>query len=214
MTDYPRTLDLEPIADWPGELRTSRVPSQFKSTLGQTMRELASEIDHLRGTEPRLAIAVTAEQIRLDGRLRAGERPWHPGVILIFQTPKGEMRYPSDAYTKWEDNLRAIAKTLEALRAIDRWKVTTGQQYGGFLAIESSESARFAAPAGFHSRDEVNRFLTSIVGDTAVDDEIGSGYVGMLRKAKRITHPDVGGDADQFDRVNLAEAYLKQNGYI
>lgn len=36
----------------------------------------------------------------------------------------------------------------------------------------------------------------------------------VLRKAKRLTHPDTGGDAAQFQRVTLAEAKLREAGLL
>jgi hypothetical protein len=223
MPDYPRSLELEPITDWPGQLATTREIAKFRTPrhlspitgkmvpaapvkLTTTMSELSTELDALKGKNPRLGIAVTKEALRLDGRLRAGAQPFHPGVILTFDTPQGEMRYANDRFTRWEDNLRGIVKELEALRGITRWVNNGGQQYGGFLAIESARSM----PAGFTNADAAWHFIKTTAGYGADENPTPR----LIRDAYRVAHPDVGGDAETFQRVSLAEQYLRQNGHL
>lgn len=209
MADYPRTLEIEPIGDWPGEMSTRRIDGLFKVSPGQTVRELHEELRHLKGRSPKLLIAVTSDQIRRDGRLRAGEKPWHPGVILEFDTPDGPMRYPCDAYRKWEDNLRAIVKTLEALRAIARWKVATGQQYGGFLAIEAARTAS----GGVSSLEGALAIVGRIIGRRLTVDDVGD-IRALVRAAQRTAHPDAGGDAGDFAQLEAAERFLRERGHL
>ena len=111
------------------------------------------------------------------------------------------------------DNVRGIAKSLEALRMVDRYGVTKhGEQYRGFLAIEAT-----AAPAAFHTLEEAIQFLARIV-----EDEWENGLVdtrpqnarALLRGAQRRSHPDRGGDAATFQRVSLAEAKLREAGLL
>lgn len=224
MPDYPRAFELEPIAEWPGTPTTTRERSRFRSqngdpvTIGTTMGELQTELDQIRGTRPRLGIAVTREDLRLDGRLRANAQPWHPGVVLSFDTPRGPMRLSCDRYTRWEDNLRAIVKTLNALRAIDRWGATHGEQYGGFLAIES---ARAMPSAPFSDAPEavewIVRLLARITPESIVPltAQAASGDArSLLRKAQAATHPDRGGDGEQFRLVSLAEQILREAGAL
>jgi len=212
MVDYPRAFELEPITDWPGQLTTEREVAKFRTASGPTklsttMRELQTEMDALKGTRPTLAIAILREDLRLDGKLRAGAKPWHPGVILSFDTSKhGTMRYANDRFTRWEDNLRGIVKELEALRGITRWVNNGGQQYGGFLAIEAATPM----PAAFHSRSDVERFLWMVLEDEAIHSS--ASLTEVVRRAKRAAHPDRGGTAELFHRVNLAEQFLRETG--
>lgn len=207
MPDYPRAFDLEPITDWPGELTSRREYSQFKATIGTTMRELATELDQIGGKEPRLAIAVTRDQLRIDGRLRAGQTPYHPGIILSFDSPRGSMRYANDRFTTWQHNLRGIVKELEALRGISRWVNNAGQQYGGFLAIESA----IAVPsAPFTDARGAKRWLFALIGYAGSPDATGTAWLSVIREAQRKTHPDRGGDPEQFRLVTLAEGYIRE----
>lgn len=225
MPNYPRAFALEPIGDWPGPMTEHRQRANFRTPgyqasdgyhgpqrvpLSKTLGELETSFAALKATNPRLLVAITSGDLRLDGRLRAGATPWHPGVILVFDTPAGEMRYPADLYTHWEDNLRAISLTLTALRSIERHGVAHGQQYGGFLAIESAR----AMPSTPFSREpsSVRAWLLDLIDETGSDDVPGMSVPTpkLLRKAQAATHPDLGGDPELFRLVSLAEVYLRE----
>jgi len=223
VSSYPRVFTLEPIGEWPTRLTERRQEARFRTPGGvqngkyvaaarvpirKTMQELATTFDKIGAKEPRLQIAALSEDFTLDGRLRAGRKPWHPGVILSFETPAGVQRYPSDYYTHWEDNLRAIALTLEALRAIDRWHVGNGEQFRGFLAIESGtpmpgSAAPFADSAGAEA------WLREFVG---VRLPMSAPVPKLLREAKIKAHPDIGGDHNTMALVNLAGAIIQKEG--
>lgn len=96
--------------------------------------------------------------------------------------------YATDVFTDWRDNVRAIAKGLEALRAVDRWGVAKrGQQYAGFALLT-------AGPG----KEERGRQLVA--------------QHGSVTAALRATHPDTGGegaseaDFDAVMAVRRAEA--------
>ena len=184
MTVWPSTLKAAPIREWPGDLSRNRVRSQFK--------------------------AGTAAW-RNDGRPRAHATPEHPGVIISLDSKFGHLSYPCDTFTTWQDNLRAVALALEALRKVDRYGVTKrGEQYRGFLALEAT-----TAPAGFTTADEALGFLGKFIGLGAAEMKAILGAPGRaLRRAQRETHPDAGGDALTFQRVSLAEARLRQEGLL
>jgi hypothetical protein len=137
---------------------------------------------------------------------RAGRVAAHPGIVLSFDSKHGALSYPCDTFDRWEDNLRAIALALEALRKVDRYGVTAhGEQYRGFMAIEAT-----AAPAEFASADAAFAFLEALVDGWARRDEPAR----LLRGAMRLTHPDHGGRAADFQRVSLAEAKLREAGLL
>lgn len=206
MSMYPDYFELQPIRDWPGELSTSRTRAPFKATLATTMKQLRTEVSVLRGSEVTLEIAVLEEQLRLDGRMRAGQTPWHPGVIVAFETKRGRMRYANDRFTRWEDNLRGIVLELEALRGITRWVNNGGQQYGGFLAIEA------ARPVGtFTTVAEASRFLGDYTGRPVTDMYPPA---AALRQAQRLAHPDTGEGGEAWDKVRAAESTLREAGVL
>lgn len=120
-------------------------------------------------------------------------------MILSISTSVGPLRYPCDRFATWQDNLRAIALSLEALRKVDRYGVTTaGEQYRGFLAIESRTSMTPAAARRYLFR------LVPSAGPGITDAE-------LIRAAKRAAHPDTGGDVDTWQRVVDAERAIREN---
>ncbi len=210
-------MTVAPIREWPGALTPShqRQVSKFKTSgyengyrrkstpLSSTLEVLDRELNALRGKNAELLVAIAPSDFRLDGLPRATARAEHPGVILSFDSTVGHLSYPCDTFTTWQDNLRAIALALEALRKVDRYGVTKrGEQYRGFLELEAT-----AAPAGFSNLADALAFLYDVAGN-------GGSAADVLRRAQRKTHPDMGGDSSAFQRVSLAEAVLRREGAL
>jgi hypothetical protein len=206
-------MKVGPIREWPGEMTapSRRRASSFASTLSSTLKTLTREIYHLADTAKQrqsaeLLVAIPAAAFRIDGRPYSNAKAEHPGVIFSMDTKHGHLSYPCDTFTQWEDNLRAIALALEALRKVDRYGVTShGEQYRGFAAIEAS-------PA-------VVPFTDGLTAADWLDNEFGSAGVihtfqWLLGHGKRVTHPDVGGDAAKFDLVMKAETLLRKEGRL
>lgn len=221
MSEWPEKLKVGPIGDWPGTLTpaSQRRMSPFSATLGSTLSILDREIYQLVDTRAQqesaeLLIAIPAGAFRQDGRPYARAIAEHPGVIVSLDSRHGHLSYPCDTFTTWQDNLRAVALALEALRKVDRYGVTKrGEQYRGFLAIEAT-----ATPAGFATTNEAWAFLMKIAtgaGSVIRVENAERGAIALaLRSAQRKTHPDVGGDAATFQRVSLAEAKLREAGLL
>lgn len=210
MNYWPEGMKVQPIVEWPGVLAKSRSTSNFSSTLSSTMDTLRRELRELRAKDVLMQIAIPREQFRLDGYPRSTAKPEHPGIILTLDSQHGPLSYPCDTFATWQENLRAIALALEALRKVDRYGVTKrGEQYRGFLAIEGAT----AMPSSWASADEARAFLAKLINDAGWTTAPGDTRL-QLSQAKRLTHPDMGGDAETFQRVTLAEQYLKENGNL
>lgn len=212
MSAWPESMKVGPIGVWPGELTAQRRPSPFSAKITDTLRTLTREIYELAVTRAHqdsaeVLIAIPASRFRLDGKPYADAKPEHPGVIFSMETRFGRVSYPCDTFTTWQDNLRAIALALEALRKVDRYGVTRrGEQYRGFLALESAT----AMPSGFATAHDAQAFIRELGGYDA--DETWTPRV--FRDAQRKAHPDLGGDAATFQRVSLAEAKLREAGLL
>jgi hypothetical protein len=137
----------------------------------QTLRELEYEVWALGGRDIVIGVGLTEYDIRQDGAPRANARPMaHPGVEISFDSRYGRLTYATDVFTDWRDNVRAVAKGLEALRAVERWGVAKrGQQYAGFA------------------------MLTAGPGQEELGRELVARY-GGITEALRATHPDTGGE--------------------
>lgn len=205
--NWPTELKTKPIIEWPGELTKHRQRSNFASTLSSTLQLLSREITMLKGRDVFLQIAVPREKFRIDGRPYADAKAAHPGVILTMESKFGSLSYPCDNFATWQDNLRAIALALEALRKVDRYGVTKrGEQYKGFLELESAQSSFLTGP------EEAIQFLAGLVASPI--EQVRPSLNAALRIAKRHSHPDMGGNAEQFQKVIEAEKILKTAGRI
>lgn len=179
--------------------------SQFATTLPVTMMLLSDECrkiiypDHKR--EVVLMLDVHDWEIRQDGQLRATAKVG-PDVALAIDTKKGPIIFPSGSYLSYEDNLRAIALTLQALRAIDRWGVTSsGEQYTGFSALGSGRPMGRPEPM---DRQQARRILADAASlPLNLVDTLDLRQV--YRRAVRAMHPDTGGSEEAFKLVD--EAY-------
>jgi hypothetical protein len=123
-------------------------------------------------------LAIRELDLRLDGKPYAGARPEHPGVTVAFDSKHGPLKYTADKFATWQENLRAIALGLEALRKVDRYGMTSrGEQYAGWKALAAGPSA--AADRGAELIHEY----------------------GTVRDALKATHPDHGGNVEDFNAV-------------
>jgi hypothetical protein len=215
VNDWPDTLKVGPIGEWPGTLTPERQRrmSPFSATLSSTLRILDREIYGLVGTKAQqesaeLLIAIPASQFRNDGRPYARAIAEHPGIILSLDSRHGHLSYPCDTFTTWQDNLRAVVLALEALRKVDRYGVTRrGEQYRGFLAIEATAAA--ADPFS-----DARGGLEWVVREFAAALPFNATPAQAVRVAQRETHPDRGGDAALFRLVMKAEELLRKEGLL
>ena len=209
MNDYPPSLDVRPLTTWPGELLPwhKRQRSQFSAPLRSTLAALTRELSALGARHPVLEVAIPADQFRLDGRPRANAREEHPGIVLSLpHTNVGALRYATDTFTTWQDNLRAVALGLEALRKVDRYGITKrGEQYQGFKALPAGQGA--IAMGGMTRSDAMA--LIATIGEAAPNQVVDS---GVIRAAKANAHPDRnGGDRTLWDQLERALAVLERD---
>jgi hypothetical protein len=205
-------IQYRPMARWPEErkkLKSFRNTSQFKADWNSTLQLLDKELEHLNANAVVIELAVTEREINADGSLRGDARPRHPGVIVSFNSPKmPRLSYPCDTYPNWRHNVRAIALSLEALRAVNRYGVSTGvEQYTGWARLPGPEGAVGDAPPPM-SRAEAVAILKSASGIDAPVDSAPALLALVLREAQRKTHPDAGGDAREFVQVQKAKEAL------
>lgn len=170
-------VTFRPMPTWPHPTRQRR-SATFRASYERTLSDLDYEVDRLDGSAVIIGAGFVPADIRLDGMPRSKARPTHPGIEVSFDTPRrGRLVFAVDTFDHWEDNLRAIALGLEALRAVDRYGIAdTGQQYAGFAQLGAGES-----------KVERGRRLVDAAGS-------------MVAALKR-HHPDHGGDAADFDAV-------------
>jgi hypothetical protein len=198
----------EPLTDWPYP-ETPRIRAPFSARWTATRDLLLAEADHLGANLVVVELDLTRNHLRNDGEIRANARPASGRARLTMDTRHGALRYAVDRYIGngdvpgWQANLRAIALTLQALRAVDRYgAVHDGEQYQGFLAIEAAP----AGPRPFTSADEALRWARSVSGTDATDAR------QVYRAAARVLHPDSGGSPDDWARLDEARRLFEASG--
>lgn len=197
-------IEVEPIGSWPVEETLDRQYSRFKAPFSDTLDLLDRELFMLDAYSVVVQLDVDRKQIRLDGSLRASVTPRSPGVILNFESMHGPQSFPCDTFLNWKHNMRAIAKSLEALRTVNRYGVSkSGQQYRGWQSLPAPASY------GFSSRESAWAYVSRLMnmnGTIPAGDDLAR----VLRDAARKTHPDHGGDAEEFKRVVRATEKLRE----
>jgi hypothetical protein len=198
-----------PLEQWPAERTRYRQDAKFRSTYPQTLDLLETELSHLHARAGSVVIQVdnlSLDDIRNDGWPKGS---WNPrggnqGVVVSFESGKGAMSFPCDKFRDWQDNLRAIAKSLEALRMVDRYGVTRGnEQYRGWTQIGNGNGKMDRASAlkfmaSLHSSPVENLARLSV-------EELRS----ICRTAKIENHPDrEGGSHETFVAIGQAEEVL------
>jgi len=167
--------------------------SLFRSTWTSTQDILEREIRMLRGRDVVLMLDVAEAGIRLDGKLRADAAPFTSRVAVAFESPsKGALLFCCGRYRKWQDNVRAIALGLEALRAVDRHGIIRStEQYDGFRQIGATSA----------TEDWVST-LSAYSGWS--HDAVRADREGAYKAAVKTAHPDNGGTSQAFARVQAA----------
>jgi hypothetical protein len=194
-----------PLDQWPGERRKLRVGSSFRSSYTQTLDLLKIELSKLNAKNVVIQIdELKLSDIRNDGTLKG---PFNTvrlhGVIVSFESNKGAVSFPCDRYYHWKDNLRAIALALEALRAVDRYGVTRGnEQYRGWAKLEAP-----GAKNGKMDRQTAGDFLSALCGlpRTVILAWDPDKIRDICRTARFNNHPDRGGGSHETF-VTIAEA--------
>lgn len=136
----PRRVTWRRLPRWPYPEQKKRADA-FRTEWGGSLDLLELEVSRAKGTELTIGVVALETSVRLDGALRdangGGFKVSHPGVEVTFTHPeRGRLSFHTAAYGSVHGNLHAIALTLEALRAVDRYGASeTGEQYEGWAQI-------------------------------------------------------------------------------
>lgn len=188
-----------PLSDRSWLRSAGRKYTPFDSTWSKTLTLLAREISMLGGRGVVIEVDVPESAIRLDGGIRATAKAETPGVVVAFESKHGPLLYRCDRFTSrysgqgpdWQQNVRAIALSLESLRAVDRYGATdTGQQYSGWKQLEAP-----APPPEFPWA-----VLEGLAGVSLEEH----GHERVISLARRKAHPDQGGTSETWARFTAA----------
>lgn len=188
---------------WPRTKGYKRKSSKFKCTLAQARDGVLKEVEKLAKwkTTPVLSSDL---MLRQDGLPYARQRTsdLDPGVALYWVAKNGKpMVIACDVFDRLEHNMRAIQRTLEALRGIERWGAShlLERAYSGFLALPPSPTEYFL----WHEVLGLRRHA-----DTAAVKE-------KYRTLCARFHPDAKGEGDgeKYHRIQMAwQAFKRERG--
>jgi hypothetical protein len=178
--------EIRPLGPWVDAVTADRKGAgRFRAQWSDMLDLLRYEAEMLGASLLVLQVQADPDDIRRDGMLRARARVGFPGVKVSLDSRHGPLTYATDAYDHWQANVRAVALSMQALRAVDRYGVSTrGEQYRGWAAIESG---------GDRQRRDAQDLIASY---------------GGLTEARMATHPDRGGSAEAFIAVQAAAELL------
>jgi hypothetical protein len=163
-------------------------------TVTQATQRVLDELERM-GIEEQDTVISTNVRVRLDGLPRSGERaPEDPGVAVYWEDRKHNRRVIAiDLYKKVQDNLAAIAATLDALRAVER--------HGGARILDRAFTGFTALPAPGETVKRTWREVFEIQAGTVVSaDTIKATY----RRLAAEHHPDRGGSHALMSELNQA----------
>lgn len=164
---------------WPRTADGRRESGPFKTTLAGALGNVEDEIRKLGG-----------KIIAISSNCTLGvSRPPDPGVAVYFSYDGEQTAIPCDRWKTVEANLQAIAKTIEAMRGIERWgaKHMVKAAFRGFAQLAGPTSTR-PWPVVLGLKPSASR------------EEIDGAY----RRLRSQHHPDRGGSAEAFDEVQRA----------
>lgn len=176
-----------PLA-WPAGWPSTKAPvkSQFKVTISAAVNGVMTEVRLLGGINPIISSNVTL----------GDNNPKDSGIAVYFVRQGRQLCIPCDRWNKPEDNLRAIAKTIEALRGIERWgaKHMVDAAFAGFVALPPPDPTKQIGQRPWWDILKVTR--------TASKPEIEAAYRDLARR----NHPDILGPEGNDIMAQLNQA--------
>lgn len=184
---------------WPeGWPRTARpATSRFDVSFAAARDGLLEQIRLLGG---RYVVLSSDIELRRDGLPYDNQPdPKDRGIAVYFEWKGKQHVLACDRWDKIKDNLRALEKTVEAMRGIERWGASTmlERAFSAFVALPAPGKRQWREVMGIDPRTTVDRAY--------IDQQ--------FRHLSKKTHPDAGGSADAFDELQRAkEEALKEIG--
>jgi hypothetical protein len=208
-----------PYQSWPEPPTPERKVDSNRVHHTVLIVDLTSELCHLKAQQAVIYTGHRPDDFTRDGSLRANPRPpLHPGVMLHFVSMYGPMAFASDLFVAWTANLRAIQRTLQALRAMDELGASPrGQQYRGYVSIPQKSGPTAPPPLPTDPRIHAAQTLLLAAGYEAkpasaamllADAEVRR---SVYSTAVFRTHPDHGGSDDAFMAVRRAKMRLDRS---
>lgn len=170
---------------WPRTPPNKRQWGRFEVQPGVARTHLLHEIQRMGGRYPVISSNIA---LRRDGLPYANQNKIEdPGIAVYFERDGKQMVFACDQYDAPWKNIRAISKTIEALRGIERW--------GASEMMERAFSAFEALPPPKSWRE-----VLGLNGTSVSHFEIEAAF----RAKAKTAHPDHGGSTAAMAELNEA----------
>jgi len=185
--------DAYPLA-WPTGWNRTQYPQHARfgdHSIAYASYVLMEELRKLGATNIVLSSNVA---LKKDGMPYSGRKPPEDrGVAVYFTLFNEQQCIPCDKWIKVEHNIWAIAKSIEALRGLERWgaKEMVKASFRGFAALP----------------EKASESKTSYFSDCKTKEEVTERY----RLLAKEYHPDNEGDPEKFiDLTNQYQMKLRE----
>jgi hypothetical protein len=194
--------------------RSQQIGGAFKVTYDAVFMDIEQELDRSDARRPEAEFDMVPKMFRrLDSRPYAtGLGINSHGVLLRFERRDAQLVFACDKYQHWLSNLRAISLTLAALRAVDRYGATAGEQYLGFKRLGTGGNGTAPAVAPLTPLQAAERlvrydpqsakYAPEVLTITA-QHVLDHPHIYRMTKniAQKVTHPDSGGSSAAFTEM-------------
>lgn len=180
---------------WPRAKNPQR--SRFDVSFVNARDGLFDEIGRMSG---RYIVLSTNIELRRDGLPYANQpEPRDSGVTVYFERKGKQMVFACDRWDRVKDNMRAIEKTIEAMRGIERWGASDmlERAFSAFEALPPPTRKTWREILGFPPGAKPDRDVIELA----------------FRSKAKTDHPDGGGSSEAFSELQDARrAALSQEG--
>ncbi len=169
--------------------------SFWRGPLGKHRDSLESEVRKLGGIN---LIISTNMPVRKDGGIVVGSRePGDAGVAAYFRYQDKPMCFACDQFETVRENIRAIALTIESIRAIERYGASDMMEraFRGFTALPEKSGEWWRDVLGFAKDAKVSA------------DDVEREF----RRLAHVAHPDKGGNAETWNQLVLARENARKD---
>lgn len=185
--DWPAGFDRTPTAE-----RTRN--HSFQVTLSKAFSDLERELDRLDVNEYRYS--MDAQQRQRDQRPYANARPDDPGFVLRWTMDGEQYAVACDRYSRLRDNVRTVGLYIREKRKMEGRPVVTGEsEFANARLPPADEDVVVAGTAG-----EPPHEILEVSPDASPEV-----VRAAARRLSANLHPDIGGDRDEYIRVQKAK---------
>lgn len=195
--DWPPEFDRTP----PGDRES--YPHGFRVTRSQAFDNILAELRKMDARNVQLDTGAQ-HQKRNPNKPYANSDFDDPGVVVRFERGGQQFAIPCDRWDNPRDNAQAIARYIDAKRAIERYGVSTIESEFKTAQLPPGDGSTTEATVAPPAREPAHEVLE------VAPDAAAPVVKAAARSLKKEAHPDRGGDVEQFKRIVEAEEAMLQ----